>query len=190
MTGAAFDRDHMRHALALARRGLGRVWPNPAVGCVLINAGRVVGRGRTADGGRPHAEVAALKMAGSLAKRATAYVTLEPCAHHGETPPCADALIDAGVSRVVVALTSLSALALMADGSTDGRGRHGMAVRRAVNFLLKLLFLSLSMTLESALFLMLGARRTALVAGATPLRLSMRRHRRKDSTFSAEIKVI
>jgi diaminohydroxyphosphoribosylaminopyrimidine deaminase/5-amino-6-(5-phosphoribosylamino)uracil reductase len=94
----------MGAALALAARGLGRVWPNPAVGCVIVDRGRVVGRGRTGDGGRPHAEAVALAQAGGAAAGATAYVTLEPCAHHGVTPPCADALIAAGVARVVVAL--------------------------------------------------------------------------------------
>ncbi len=105
------DQRWMRAALALAGRGVGRVWPNPAVGCILVQpgelageAGRVVGRGWTLPGGRPHAETEALARAGDQAIGATAYVTLEPCAHTGETPPCADALIDAGVSRVVVAL--------------------------------------------------------------------------------------
>ena len=97
------DEQHMRAALALARRGLGSTWPNPAVGCVLVRDGRVVGRGTTAPGGRPHAEAAALSMAGDAARGATAYVTLEPCSHHGQTPPCADALVAAGVVRVVVA---------------------------------------------------------------------------------------
>jgi len=97
------DEEHMRAALALARRGLGNTWPNPSVGCVLVHDGRVVGRGVTAPGGRPHAEVVALAAAGALARGATAYVTLEPCSHHGRTPPCADALIAAGVARVVVA---------------------------------------------------------------------------------------
>ncbi len=92
----------MAHALALGRRGLGRCWPNPAVGCVLVREGRVVGRGWTQPGGRPHAETEALAQAGEAARGATAYVTLEPCAHHGKTPPCADALIAAGVARVVV----------------------------------------------------------------------------------------
>ncbi|MGE5148370.1 MAG: bifunctional diaminohydroxyphosphoribosylaminopyrimidine deaminase/5-amino-6-(5-phosphoribosylamino)uracil reductase RibD, partial [Candidatus Eiseniibacteriota bacterium] len=98
----------MQAALVLARRGLGNVWPNPAVGCVLVQpgsgGGRVVGRGWTQPGGRPHAETEALARAGAAAKGATAYVTLEPCSHHGKTPPCADALIDAGISRAVVAL--------------------------------------------------------------------------------------
>lgn len=97
------DEQHMRAALALARRGLGGTAPNPAVGCVLVQGGRVVGRGTTAPGGRPHAEAMALAMAGGRARGATAYVTLEPCSHHGRTPPCAAALIDAGVARVVVA---------------------------------------------------------------------------------------
>jgi diaminohydroxyphosphoribosylaminopyrimidine deaminase/5-amino-6-(5-phosphoribosylamino)uracil reductase len=94
----------MRAALALARRGLGRVWPNPAVGCVIARDGRVVGRGWTQPGGRPHAETEALARAGDQAQGATAYVTLEPCCHWGQTPPCADALIAAGVRRVVVAV--------------------------------------------------------------------------------------
>ena len=98
------DRVFMEGALALARRGLGRTWPNPSVGCVLVKDGRVVGRGRTADGGRPHAEPQSLAMAGSAAWGATAYVSLEPCSHHGQTPPCADALIEAGIARVVVAV--------------------------------------------------------------------------------------
>ena len=94
----------MRAALTLARRGLGRVAPNPAVGCVLVKDGRVVARGWTQPGGRPHAETEALGRAGDQASGATAYVSLEPCCHHGGTPPCAEALIAAGVSRCVVAL--------------------------------------------------------------------------------------
>jgi diaminohydroxyphosphoribosylaminopyrimidine deaminase/5-amino-6-(5-phosphoribosylamino)uracil reductase len=92
----------MAAALGLARRGLGSVWPNPSVGCVLVRDGRVVGRGRTGTGGRPHAETEALAQAGDLARGADAYVTLEPCSHHGRTPPCAEALIKAGVARVIV----------------------------------------------------------------------------------------
>ena len=94
--------DHMRSALALARRGLGNTWPNPSVGCVIVKDGRVVGRATTAPGGRPHAEPQALAMAGAAARGATAYVTLEPCCHHGRTPPCTDALIAAGIARVVI----------------------------------------------------------------------------------------
>jgi len=99
----AHDRDHMEAALALARRGLGNTWPNPSVGCVIVRGGRVVGRGNTAPGGRPHAEAVALAAAGEQANGATAYVTLEPCCHWGRSPPCTDALIAAGVARVVVA---------------------------------------------------------------------------------------
>src|SRR3974377_1722915 len=98
------DRDAMRTALALARRGLGTVWPNPAVGCVIVNDGRVVGRGWTQPGGRPHGETEALRRAGEAARGATAYVTLEPCCHWGKTPPCTGALIGAGVRRVVVGI--------------------------------------------------------------------------------------
>ncbi|MFT4701838.1 MAG: diaminohydroxyphosphoribosylaminopyrimidine deaminase, partial [Yoonia sp.] len=88
----------MALALQLGRRGLGEVWPNPAVGCVIVNKGRIVGRGRTMVDGRPHAEVMALRQAGPKAAGATAYVTLEPCAHYGQTPPCAQALIDAKIA--------------------------------------------------------------------------------------------
>ncbi|MBL9096098.1 MAG: bifunctional diaminohydroxyphosphoribosylaminopyrimidine deaminase/5-amino-6-(5-phosphoribosylamino)uracil reductase RibD [Alphaproteobacteria bacterium] len=94
----------MALALTLARRGLGRVWPNPAVGCVIVGQeGNIVGRGWTQDGGRPHAETEALRRAADAARGATAYVSLEPCAHHGQTGPCAEALIAAGVARVVSA---------------------------------------------------------------------------------------
>ncbi len=93
----------MRAALAMARRGLGTTWPNPSVGCVIVKHGRVVGRAVTAPGGRPHAEPLALAMAGEQARGATAYVTLEPCCHWGRTPPCTDALIAAGIARVVIA---------------------------------------------------------------------------------------
>ncbi|HYD31582.1 MAG TPA: bifunctional diaminohydroxyphosphoribosylaminopyrimidine deaminase/5-amino-6-(5-phosphoribosylamino)uracil reductase RibD [Azospirillaceae bacterium] len=97
------DLRFMQAALNLARRGLGHVWPNPAVGCFLARDGLVVGRGWTQPGGRPHAETEALRRAGDLARGATAYVTLEPCSHHGKTGPCADAMIAAGVARVVIA---------------------------------------------------------------------------------------
>lgn len=100
----ASDLAHMRAALALARRGLGNVAPNPAVGCVLVREGAVVGRGWTQPGGRPHAETEALGRAGAAARGATAYITLEPCCHWGRTPPCTDALIAAGIARAVVAL--------------------------------------------------------------------------------------
>lgn len=103
--GATSDDDRfMALALSLGRQGLGQTWPNPAVGCVVVDAGRIVGRGRTANGGRPHAEVVALAQAGEAARGATAHVTLEPCSHHGKTGPCTQALIDAGIARVVVAV--------------------------------------------------------------------------------------
>lgn len=109
----------MRAALRLARRGLGRVWPNPAVGCILVKDGLVVGRGWTQPGGRPHAETEALKRAGAAARGATAYVSLEPCAHRNQaTPPqpaCAEALAKAGVKRAVIACRD-------PDPRTNGRG--------------------------------------------------------------------
>ena len=128
----------MRSALALARRGLGNTWPNPSVGCIIVNDGRVVGRAVTAPGGRPHAEPTALAMAGSTARGATAYVTLEPCCHYGRTPPCTDALIAAGVARVVIGardpdprvngqgVAKLRAAGITVDeGVLVGRGERG-----------------------------------------------------------------
>ena len=103
-SAAADDERFMKLALALGRRGLGNTWPNPAVGAVLVKDGVIVGRGWTQPGGRPHAEVEALRRAKRAAKGATLYVTLEPCSHEGMTPPCADAVIKAGVARVVSAL--------------------------------------------------------------------------------------
>ncbi len=94
----------MTAALSLGRRGLGRTAPNPSVGAIVVSDGVVVGRGVTAPGGRPHAETTALARAGPAAKGATLYVTLEPCSHHGRTKPCADAVIAAGCSRVVIAV--------------------------------------------------------------------------------------
>jgi diaminohydroxyphosphoribosylaminopyrimidine deaminase/5-amino-6-(5-phosphoribosylamino)uracil reductase len=117
----AADRRFMAVALRLARRGLGRTAENPSVGCVLVRDGVIVARARTSDGGRPHAEANALAMAGAAARGATAYVTLEPCAHWGRTPPCSQALIDAGVARVVVAVTD-------PDPRVDG---GGLAMLRA-----------------------------------------------------------
>lgn len=100
----AADARFLALALSLGRRGMGQCWPNPAVGCVIVRDGRIVGRGTTAPGGRPHAEPLALAQAGEAARGATAYVSLEPCAHHGATPPCAEALIAAGIARVVAPL--------------------------------------------------------------------------------------
>jgi diaminohydroxyphosphoribosylaminopyrimidine deaminase/5-amino-6-(5-phosphoribosylamino)uracil reductase len=94
----------MQLALTLGRRGQGRVWPNPAVGAVIVKDGVIVGRGWTQPGGRPHAEPEALARAGAAARGATLYVTLEPCSHHGKSPPCADAIIAAGIARVVSAI--------------------------------------------------------------------------------------
>ena len=101
---AGEDARFMALALELGRRGLGNTWPNPAVGAVVVKDGVIVGRGWTQPGGRPHAETEALARAGSAAKGATLYVTLEPCSHHGKTPPCADAIIAAGITRVVSAM--------------------------------------------------------------------------------------
>jgi diaminohydroxyphosphoribosylaminopyrimidine deaminase / 5-amino-6-(5-phosphoribosylamino)uracil reductase len=125
------DLEHMAAALSLAARNLGQVWPNPAVGCVIADAaGHVVGRGFTQRGGRPHAETEALKMAGNRAKGGTAYVTLEPCSHHGKTPPCAEALVTAGIKRCVAAIED-------PDPRVSGRGHAklreaGIAVETGV----------------------------------------------------------
>ena len=125
------DVRHMRHALRLAERALGNVAPNPAVGCVIVSrSGHVVGRGWTQAGGRPHAETVALTQAGDAARGATAYVSLEPCAHQGLTPPCADALIAARVTRVVGAVVD-------PDPRVAGQGftrleAAGIAVTRGV----------------------------------------------------------
>jgi diaminohydroxyphosphoribosylaminopyrimidine deaminase / 5-amino-6-(5-phosphoribosylamino)uracil reductase len=121
----------MSAALTLARRGLGRVWPNPAVGCVLVNGGRIVGRGWTQPGGRPHAEAEALRRAGSDARGATAYISLEPCCHQGQTPPCSEALIASGIRRTVIAVED-------PDPRVSGRGEarlraEGIAVTTGVS---------------------------------------------------------
>jgi diaminohydroxyphosphoribosylaminopyrimidine deaminase/5-amino-6-(5-phosphoribosylamino)uracil reductase len=113
----------MRKALTLARRMLGRTAPNPAVGCVIVRSGRIVGQGATAAGGRPHAEAVALARAGAKARGASAYVSFEPCAHQGRTPPCARALAEAGVRRVVIGCV---------DPYPPVRGR-GLAILRAAN---------------------------------------------------------
>jgi diaminohydroxyphosphoribosylaminopyrimidine deaminase/5-amino-6-(5-phosphoribosylamino)uracil reductase len=100
----AADQRFMALALTLGRRGQGRTWPNPAVGAVIVKDGVIVGRGWTQPGGRPHAEVESLRRAGDAARGATLYVTLEPCSHFGKSPPCADAVIAAGIARVVSAI--------------------------------------------------------------------------------------
>lgn len=128
------DRRFMAAAIELGRRNLGRAWPNPSVGAIVVRDGpdgpRVVGRGTTAQGGRPHAEALALRAAGAEARGATVYVTLEPCAHHGRTPPCSEALVAAGVARVVTAVED-------PDPRVAGRGHahltaHGIAVASGV----------------------------------------------------------
>jgi diaminohydroxyphosphoribosylaminopyrimidine deaminase/5-amino-6-(5-phosphoribosylamino)uracil reductase len=122
MSQAAIDARFMALALTLGRRGLGNTWPNPAVGAVVVRDGAIVGRGWTQPGGRPHAETEALRHAGQAARGATIYVTLEPCSHHGRTPPCADAIIAAGVWRVVSAL---------ADPNPEVAGRGHARLRAA-----------------------------------------------------------
>lgn len=101
---AVLDAHYMARALELARRGHYTTHPNPRVGCVIVRDGQIVGEGWHIRAGEPHAEVHALRAAGEQARGATAYVTLEPCSHHGRTPPCADALVNAGVARVVAAM--------------------------------------------------------------------------------------
>lgn len=100
----ADDERYMRLALALGRRNLGHTWPNPAVGAVIVKDGVILARGWTQQGGRPHAEVEALRRAKKSAQGATMYVTLEPCSHQGKSPPCADAIVRAGITRVVSAM--------------------------------------------------------------------------------------
>lgn len=121
------ERAWMQEALAMASTGVGHVWPNPSVGCIIVRDGVAIGRGRTAVGGRPHAERRALNMAGASARGSTVYVTLEPCAHWGVTPPCANALLHASVQRVFIALRD-------PDPRTNGTGiarlqAHGVDVR-------------------------------------------------------------
>ena len=102
---ALTDSAFMQQALDLAREGIGRCAPNPTVGCVIVKNEKIIGQARTANSGRPHAETQALAKAGDAAKGASLYVTLEPCAHHGQTPPCVDAIITAGIANVIVACT-------------------------------------------------------------------------------------
>jgi diaminohydroxyphosphoribosylaminopyrimidine deaminase/5-amino-6-(5-phosphoribosylamino)uracil reductase len=129
----------MELALRLAARGLGRTWPNPAVGCVIARGDIVVGRGWTQPGGRPHAETDALDRAGEAARGATAFVTLEPCAHYGKTPPCAEALIDAGIARVVVATVDSNpevdgaGLAMLREAGIEVETGAGAAAARDLN---------------------------------------------------------
>jgi diaminohydroxyphosphoribosylaminopyrimidine deaminase/5-amino-6-(5-phosphoribosylamino)uracil reductase len=118
--------EHMDSALNLARRGLGNTWPNPTVGCVIVKNNRVVGRGWTLPGGRPHAETEALRNAGQNAIGSIVYVTLEPCNHYGKTPPCTEALIEAGVKKVVIA--TLDPDARVAGGGQTRLEEAGISV--------------------------------------------------------------
>ena len=124
MSFSAADHRHMAHALQLAARGLLTTTPNPRVGCVIVKDGRVVGEGWHQRAGTPHAEVHALAAAGAAARGATVYVTLEPCSHHGKTPPCAEALIRAGVARVVSAMHDPNPL--VAGGGIDRLNQAGI----------------------------------------------------------------
>jgi diaminohydroxyphosphoribosylaminopyrimidine deaminase/5-amino-6-(5-phosphoribosylamino)uracil reductase len=142
------DERFMRLALALGRRTLGRTWPNPAVGAVVVKDGVIVGRGWTQPGGRPHAETQALKRAGKLAEGTTLYVSLEPCSHKGKTPPCTDAIIRAGIARVVSAMedpnpevagsghAKLTAKGIQVDiglGAGEAQRIHAGHVRRIID---------------------------------------------------------
>lgn len=124
-TAQLSDHDAMRHALTLAERGWGRVHPNPLVGAVVVRGGEIVGEGWHDAFGAPHAEPVALAAAGQAAAGATLYVTLEPCIHHGKTPPCTDAIIAAGITRVVVALADPNPVAA---GGLARLAQHGIAV--------------------------------------------------------------
>ncbi|MDM9648510.1 bifunctional diaminohydroxyphosphoribosylaminopyrimidine deaminase/5-amino-6-(5-phosphoribosylamino)uracil reductase RibD [Rhizobium sp. S163] len=140
MSASPDDAQFMQEAIRLGLLHLGQTSTNPSVGCVVVRDGKIVGRGTTAVGGRPHAEPQALAEAGELASGATAYVTLEPCSHHGRTPPCADALIASGVSRVVISVTdpdervSGRGISMLRDagitvetGLLEEEGRHSLA---------------------------------------------------------------
>ncbi len=129
MPDSTSDRAHMRRALALARRGWGRTAPNPMVGAVVVREGRVVGEGWHARFGADHAEVMALREAGGAARGSTLYVTLEPCAHHGKTPPCTEAVLRAGVRRVVVAALDPNP---QATGGLARLAAHGVDVESGV----------------------------------------------------------
>ncbi|WP_111561160.1 bifunctional diaminohydroxyphosphoribosylaminopyrimidine deaminase/5-amino-6-(5-phosphoribosylamino)uracil reductase RibD [Rhizobium sp.] len=140
MSASPDDAQFMQEAIRLGLLHLGQTSTNPSVGCVVVRDGTIVGRGTTAVGGRPHAEPQALAEAGELARGATAYVTLEPCSHHGKTPPCADALIASGVARVVISVTdpdervSGRGISMLRDagimvetGLLEEEGRHSLA---------------------------------------------------------------
>lgn len=128
--GATESRVFMREALRLARSGTGATYPNPCVGAVVVRGKSIVGRGRSAATGGPHAEVQALAQAGAAARGATLYVTLEPCNHHGRTPPCVDAILSAGIARIVVAL--IDPAAHVAGKGLRRLRRNGVAVELGV----------------------------------------------------------
>ena len=123
---SASDHSFMAHALRLAEQGLYTSMPNPRVACVIVKNGEIVGEGAHLKAGEPHAEVLALRQAGDKAKGATAYLTLEPCSHHGKTPPCADALMEAGVAKVIAAMQDPNPL--VAGQGLAGLAEHGIAV--------------------------------------------------------------
>src|SRR5690242_15363815 len=175
-------------ALTLGRRGLGNAWPNPAVGAVVVKDGIVVGRGWTQPGGRPHAETEALQRAGEAARGATLYATLEPCSHHGKTPPCVDAIIAAGITRVVSAmadpnpevagaghwrLAEASVVVEVGIGAEEARRAHAGHIRRMQdgrpNVLLKL---AVSADGKVAL---VGRKPTAITGGAARNRVHLMR---------------
>lgn len=133
------DIRYMQHALHLARRGLGQTWPNPSVGALVVKDGQIIGHGVTARGGRPHAEPQALQEAGKDARGATLYVTLEPCSHRGKTGPCAEAILAAGITRVVVAcrdsnpLVSGRGISMLQAAGLEVTEGIGEAEARALN---------------------------------------------------------
>ena len=165
-------------AIRLARRNLGRTGTNPSVGCLIVRDGRVVGRGVTALGGRPHAEPVALAEAGELAMGATAYVTLEPCAHHGATPPCARTLITAGIARVVTAVVDpdervnskghamlREAGVAVETGLLEAEARHGLAAY-LVHKSLRRPFVTLKLAVSADGLLGLRGARQVAITGA------------------------
>lgn len=189
------DAEHMRAAVALARRGSGQTWPNPSVGCVIVRDGRVAGRGTTAPGGRPHAEAVALAMAGDSACGATAYVTLEPCSHHGRAGPCADALVAAGVARVVIAcgdpdprVNGSGIARLQAAGVTVEFGSHAAEARDSLaGFLTRVLqgrplvMLKLATTLDGRIATAAGESRW--ITGVTARRATHAMRARHDAVM-------
>jgi diaminohydroxyphosphoribosylaminopyrimidine deaminase / 5-amino-6-(5-phosphoribosylamino)uracil reductase len=187
-TNSDEDARFMALALALGRRGLGRTWPNPAVGAVIVKDGLIIGRGWTQPGGRPHAETEALRRAGAAARDATMYVTLEPCSHHGKTPPCADAIVAAGISRVVSAmvdpnpevagaghwrLAQAGVVVEVGIGADEARRAHAGHIRRVQNGRPHVL-LKLAVSADEKVALA-GRRPTAITGGQTRNRVHLMR---------------